>query len=101
MSHRAVPTVLALALATGLVVGATWSAFTDQTSNGGNTFTAAASSFGPEFVKQLGTGTCDGNSSSVTVPAGGAAADNTVVVGIVLRGNVNGTATASDSRGNT
>lgn len=91
--------VLLAALVTGLSVGISFSAFSSQTSNTGNTFSAAAS-FGPEFVKQLGTNTCQDWSSTVDVPAGGVAPGNTVVVSLVLRGGAAGGVSASDRRGN-
>ena len=95
-----------------MVLGAIWiaaatsgftvSAFSDQTGSAGNTFSAAASfSTGPAFVKQLGTSSCGGASSVVTVPAGGVPAGNTVVVVVVLRDTVpTGAVSAADSRGN-
>lgn len=91
--------VLIAALTLGLTAGMTWSAFSGSASNTGNTFSAAAS-FTPELVKQLGTASCGGAASAVTVPAGGVAAGSTVVVTLLLRGTVTGTPAVSDSAGN-
>ena len=89
--------VIWLAAATG---GYTVSAFSGQTASAGNAFTAAPS-FGPAFVRQLGTATCGGAGSSVTVPAGGVGAGNLVVVVLVLRGTtVSGAVGLTDARGN-
>lgn len=86
-----------LVAATG---GYTVAAFSGQTANAGNAFSAAPS-FAPAFVKQLGTATCSGASSSVTIPAAGVGAGNLVVVVLVLRGaTVSGAVGLTDARGN-
>ena len=88
-----------LAAATG---GYTFSAFSGQTASAGNTFTAAASFGPPAFVKQLGTASCGGATSAISIPAGGVVPGNTVVVVLVLRGNTTaGPVGVTDSRGNT
>ena len=53
-------------------------------------------------MRQLGTSSCGGASSSVSVPAGGVPAGNTVVVVLVLRDTTpSGPVGVTDSRGNT
>lgn len=89
--------VLLGALASGLG-GATVAAFSSQTQSAAN-FTAAAS-FGAKFEQLLGTASCGGDTSTVTVPAGGVPAGSTVLVSIGLRGTVAGGLTVTDSRGN-
>jgi hypothetical protein len=99
--RRLLVVVLAAAVA-GSAVGATTAAFSGQTSNGGNTF-QAASSFAPlaAFVKHVGSSTCGSTTSVVTVPAGGVAAQNTLIVRFVQRSTISGAVSVSDSKGNT
>jgi hypothetical protein len=87
--------------AVGAAVGTTGAAFSGQTSNSGNTF-QASSSFAAlaAFVKHVGSSSCGSTSSVVTVPAGGVASGNTLVVRFVQRSTVSGAVTVSDSRGN-
>ena len=58
---------------------------------------------GPAFVKNVGTAACGNTSNVITVPAGGVAAGNTLVVRVTLRAGSPGTGTVSvaDSKGNT
>jgi hypothetical protein len=53
------------------------------------------------FVKVVGSASCGGASSVVTVPPGGVAAGNTLVLTVVVRGNSTGAVSVSDTRGNT
>ena len=102
IGRRTTAVVLALMWSVSATGGYTVSAFSEQTSSSGNTFTAAPSFGPPAFVKPLGTATCGGATSTVSVPAGGVAPGNTVVVVLVLRGNaVAGPVGVTDSRGNT
>lgn len=84
VGRRTAAVVLVLIWVATATGGFTVSAFSGQTTSPGNTFTAAAS-FAPQLVKELGTSTCGGASSTLTVPAGGVGAGNTVVVVLVLR----------------
>jgi hypothetical protein len=66
------------------------------------TFTTAGTFPGSiAFVKLVGSDACGGTSSVVTVPAGGVAAGNTLVLSVVVRGNSTGAVSVSDSKGNT
>ena len=56
---------------------------------------------GPAFVKNIGQSSCGTTSATVTVPAAGVAAQNTVILRLALRGTTAPAVTASDSRGNT
>ena len=62
---------------------------------------ARAITLGPAFVKNVGVASCSATSLSVTVPAAGVAAANTVILRLALRGTTAGAITASDTRGNT
>jgi hypothetical protein len=53
------------------------------------------------FVKLVGSASCGGASSVVTVPAGGVAAGNTLVLSVVVRGSSTGAVSVSDAKGNT
>ena len=99
ISRSLTAVILAAALIAGLATGMSWSAFSSQTQSSGSGFSAAAT-FSPEFVGQLGSGSCTGGSSTVTVPAGGVPAGTTVIVSLVLRGTTAGTVGASDPGGN-
>lgn len=91
---------LAVAAAAALA-GATAAAFTDRTTAAA-TF-VAATSFAPSLSGSLGSTTCGGASSTLTVPAGGVPVGGTVVVIVGLRstgGNTAGPVSGSDSRGN-
>jgi predicted ribosomally synthesized peptide with SipW-like signal peptide len=99
-SLRLVLVLLLAAGALGGVVGGTVAAFTATTSNPGNSFSANAT-FPPEFVRHVGSSSCAGASSAVTVPTGGIPAGRTLVVQLVLRGTNYANAVAiSDTRGN-
>ena len=63
--------------------------------------TAAAFSAPISFVKVVGSSSCGGPGSVVTVPAAGVAAGHTLVLSVVIRGNSSGAVAASDTRGNT
>lgn len=74
---------------------------TAQSSNGGNTFTTAASFPNPiAFVKTIGSSSCGTTTSVITVPAAGVAAGNTVIVRWVGRGTTTGALSATDTKGN-
>ena len=89
--------VIWLVAATG---GYTVASFSGQTANAGSTFSAAPS-FSPTFIKELGTATCGGAGSSVTIPSAGVGAGNLVVVVLVLRGTtISGAVGLTDARGN-
>ena len=91
--------VASTALVAGLV-GGTYAAFTATTANPGNTFSANAT-FPPAWVRHVGSASCGGASSVVTVPAGGIPVGRTLIVQLVLRGNNYANAVAaSDARGN-
>jgi hypothetical protein len=88
-----------LGAATGSFLAPTLAAFSSTSANPGNTFHAAPS-FTPQHIKEIGSVLCGGTSSVITVPAGGVAAGNTVIVRLVIRGSGSGSVTALDSRGN-
>lgn len=57
---------------------------------------------GPAFVKTVGTASCGSATNVITVPAGGVAAGNTLVVRVTMRaGTMTGAISVSDSKGNT
>ncbi|MGH2756066.1 MAG: hypothetical protein ACRDLB_16770 [Actinomycetota bacterium] len=90
----------------GLLVGAashsTLAAFSDATSNDGNTFTAAADFGGTGVtpIKNLGEAGCGNSRNSLSVPAGGVPAGNTLIARLAHRTTVNGGVTISDSNQN-
>lgn len=93
---------------TGLVIGAvapqfTDAAFSDSTSNAGNSFTAAADfgGTGAAPVRDLGTASCGNSSNSLSVPAGGVPVGNTLIARLAHRTTVNAGVTISDSQRNT
>jgi hypothetical protein len=99
---RAAASLIAVVL-TGAGAGAIGASFSSATDSSGNSFSAAATFPQPlAFVKTVGTATCGGTSDVVTVPAGGVAAGNTLVVRVGLRdGTVSSfMPTVSDSKGN-
>jgi predicted ribosomally synthesized peptide with SipW-like signal peptide len=97
---RLVLVVLLAVGAVGGLVGGTLAAFTATTSNPGNSFSANAT-FPPVFVRHVGSSSCGGASSAVTVPADGIPVGRTLVVQLVLRGTNYANAVAiSDTRGN-
>ncbi len=85
----------------GALVAPTLAAFSSMTSNPGNSFEAAVTFPTPQWVKEIGTSSCGGTSSVITVPAGGVAAGNTVIVRLVVRSSALGVVSASDSKGST
>jgi hypothetical protein len=95
----AVPTTMAL-LATLTVTGVTSAAFADTADNQQNTF-AASTTFGPQFVRSFGTSGCSTTTTTLTVPAAGVAAGNTLIVRLMLREPDNGAVSVADSVGNT
>src|SRR4051794_35137932 len=79
-------------------VGATFAAFTDTTSTP-STFSSSPTFL--EFVQDVGSAKCGGTSDSVTVPAGGVAAGNTLIVRVGLYDrNPMGSPSVTDSQGN-
>lgn len=92
--------VWAAGAALGAIVAPTVAAFSSVTSNPGNTFEAAVTFPTPQWVKEIGSGIC-GPPTVITVPAGGVAAGNTVIVRLVIRSPAVGAVSASDSKGNT
>jgi predicted ribosomally synthesized peptide with SipW-like signal peptide len=81
-------------------VGATFAAFTDTTSTSGSSFNSATTFL--EHVKEIGSAGCGTTSDTVTVPAGGVPAGNTLIVrvGYQDRGGMGFAASVSDSKGN-
>jgi hypothetical protein len=55
---------------------------------------------GPAFVKNVGQSSCGATSATVTVPAAGVAAQNTVILRLALSGTTAAAVSATDSRGN-
>ncbi len=82
-------------------VGVTFAAFSDTTSNSGNSFNSATTFLA--FIKNVGTAECGGTSDTVTVPASGVAAANTLIVRTNFRerGGLGFATSVSDSAGNT
>jgi Tfp pilus assembly protein PilV len=64
------------------------------------TVTAPGAGGSIAFVKNVGQASCGTTSMTITVPAGGVTAGNTLIVRLMLRGNSAGAVGASDSRGN-
>jgi hypothetical protein len=87
--------------AAGAFVAPTLAAFSSVTSNPGNSFEAAVTFPTPQWVKEIGSSACGGTSSVITVPTGGVAAGNTVIVRLVIRSPDAGAVSASDSKSNT
>jgi hypothetical protein len=79
--------------------------YNDASGNPGSVSTTynmtAPSPIAPSLVKNIGQASCGSTSNAITVPGGGAAAGNTVVVRLGLRGGTSGAVSATDSRGNT
>jgi hypothetical protein len=91
----------------GVLVGvaassSTDAAFSDFTSNAGNSFSAAAEFEDSEVskVKSIGTASCGNESNSLSVPAGGVAVGNTLVARLAHRTTINGGVTIFDSEQN-
>ncbi|MDQ4145117.1 MAG: hypothetical protein M3198_15525, partial [Actinomycetota bacterium] len=92
----------------GILVGlvasqTTVAAFSDQTTNSGNTF-AAAADFGGEGmvpIRDLGEANCGNTSNSLSVPAGGVPVGNTLIARLAHRTTVNGAVSIFDSQQNT
>jgi len=100
MGRRATVMLVLVGLSAGTLSGATLATFTSSRSNLNNSF-AAASSFGIEFVKHIGAAACGGASTAITVPAGGVAAGNTLLLRVSIHNVSTGTISATDSRSNT
>jgi hypothetical protein len=66
----------------------------------GDTASAAISVGVPSFVRNLGQASCGATSMTVTIPAAGVAANDTVILRLMLRGTTSGAVSASDSKGN-
>ena len=81
-------------------VGATFAAFSGTTSNSGSSFNSASTFLA--FVRNVGTADCGGASDSVTVPASGVAAGDTLIVRAAYRdrGSIAFATSVSDSAGN-
>jgi hypothetical protein len=89
--------IVAGAVALGVLGGVSGAAFFDTTANTANTLAAGT---WIDFEGTLGSVTCGGSSSQVTVPAGGVPVGRTLVVRVGFRGT-GGTVSATDSAGNT
>lgn len=100
LPRRSILVAALAAAAVSALVGGTWAAFTSTTSNAGNSFSANAT-FPPVFVRHVGSSSCAGASSAVTVPTGGIPVGRTLVVQLVVRGtNYANPVGISDTRGN-
>jgi type II secretory pathway pseudopilin PulG len=78
--------------------------YTDGAGNPGSVSTnysvTAPTSPQPAFVSFIGNASCGTTSMTITVPSGGVAAGNRVVVTLETRGGTSGAVTATDSRSN-
>ena len=81
-------------------VGATFAAFTDTTTTSGSSFNSAVTFL--DHVKEIGDAGCGVTSDTVTIPAGGVPAGNTLIVrvGFQDRGAMGFAVSLGDSQGN-
>lgn len=104
-SRRGLVLVLVAVVAAGFSAGGSarvaYALLTDTEAAPSTFSTAATFPSSIAFVKVVGTSTCGGSSSAVTVPAAGVAAGNTLILSVVVRGNTTGAASATDTKGNT
>ncbi len=85
-----------------LGVGSAEASFQSTTSNAGNSLAAAASFNTIEFVQTVGSASCGGTSSIISVPVGGVPVGDTILVRVALRNSSAAVpVAATDSVGNT
>ena len=68
--------------------------------NGGDVAASGTVTVGPAFVKTVGATSCGATAATVSVPAAGVPAGNTLILRLALRGANTAAIAASDTRGN-